>query len=82
MTHLDNLEACPLDRKAPFGITNVSQTQFSIARHSGAILAYGERYQYLPDTDELIRADVLKWKQQRDRQARRLTPVLHPDFFS
>lgn len=61
-THLDDLAGCPLHRRTPFGITNVTQTQFSIARFYGAPELNGEPYTYLPDTDELIRDDVLCWK--------------------
>jgi hypothetical protein len=59
---LADLDACPLHRKSPFGITNVMQTQFSIARYYGGINFNGSMYIYYPDTDELIREDVMKWK--------------------
>ena len=59
---LVGLEACPLPRKTPFGMTNVTMTQFSIAQYYGACSFNGERYTYLPDTDELIRDDVLRWR--------------------
>jgi hypothetical protein len=59
---LDDLDACPLHRKTPFGVTNVSMTQLSIARYYGTINFNGYNYIYYPDTDELIREDVMKWK--------------------
>jgi hypothetical protein len=59
---LADLDTCPLHRKSPFGITNVTQTQFSIARYYGGINFNGSMYIYCPDTDELIRKDVMKWK--------------------
>jgi hypothetical protein len=59
---LDDLDTCPLHRKTPFGVTNVSMTQLSIARYYGAINFNGFKYIYYPDTDELIREDVMKWK--------------------
>jgi hypothetical protein len=59
---LSDLDACPLHRKTPFGVTNVSMTQLSIARYYGMINFNGYRYIYYPDTDELIREDVMKWK--------------------
>ena len=52
---------CPLHRKTVYGMTNVSQPQFSIARHDGGMTMNGESYTYLPATDELIRDDVRKW---------------------
>lgn len=66
---LDGLEACPLDDRTPFGIKNVSRTQFSVARHYGGCTFNGASYTYIPTTDELIRDDVLKWKMKRKRKA-------------
>jgi hypothetical protein len=68
MSDLTGLENCPLDRKTPFGMTGVSKTQLSIARHFGGITYQGASYVYNPVTDELIRADVLKWKRQQERK--------------
>jgi len=64
---LTGLEDCPLHRKTPFGITNVSQTQLSIARHYGGIKYNGDEYTYVPPSDELIRNDVLKWKKKNEK---------------
>lgn len=68
MTFLDGLEDCPLSRATPFGMTDVSKTQFSIARHYGGITYNGAKYTYIPTTDELIRDDVLKWKKKNERR--------------
>ena len=62
---LTDLDDCPLHRKTPFGIANVTRSQFSIARYYGGINFNGARYIYYPDTDELIREDVMKWKAKR-----------------
>ena len=64
---LSGLESCPLHRRTPFGMTNVSMTQFSIARHSMGCTLNGDHYIYVPKTDELIRADVLKWKKKHEK---------------
>jgi len=64
---LSGLENCPLHRRTPFGMTNVSMTQFSIARHSMGCTLNGDHYIYVPQTDELIRADVLKWKKKHEK---------------
>lgn len=69
-SELLGVEACGLHRATPYGITNVSVTQFSIARHYGGIKFNGEEYTYLPHTDELIRNDVLKWKRKQKRAAK------------
>ena len=37
-------------------------TPFSIARFYGGIKYNGESFTYLPDTDELIRDDALRWR--------------------
>ena len=68
-TQLDGLDDCPLHKRTPFGVRNVSQTQFSIARYSGGCTLNGDRYIYLPQTDELIRADVLRWKKKARKNA-------------
>lgn len=50
-----------LDRSAPYVIQNVTQTQFSVARHYGTCRFNGHLYTFFPATDELIRDDVLKF---------------------
>jgi hypothetical protein len=45
----------------------VSMTQFSIARYSMGCTLNGDHYVYVPKTDELIRADVLKWKKKHEK---------------
>lgn len=56
-----DLNRSNLDRSTPFAISGVSQTQLSIARHYGGCKFKGQGYKYYPDTDELIREDVVKW---------------------
>ena len=69
---LFGVDECGLHQRTPYGMTNVSMTQFSVARHYGGIIFNGERYTYLPRTDELIRDDVLKWKHKQE--SKRKTP--------
>ena len=64
---LSGLENCPLHRRTLFGMTNVSMTQFSIARYSMGCTLNGDHYIYVPPTDELIRADVIKWKKKHEK---------------
>ena len=64
------VEACGLHRRTPYGMTNVSMTQLSIARHYGGCRFQGEDYIYLPTTDELIRHDVLRWQRKQKRAAK------------
>ena len=67
---LEGIENCQLHTRTPYGMTNISMTQLSIARYYGGIKYNGESYTYLPLTDELIRDDVLKWKRKTDKAAR------------
>jgi hypothetical protein len=57
---IDDLQASDLSRGTPFAIQGVSNTQLSIARHYGCCTFQHQRYTYFPDSDELIRDDVLK----------------------
>lgn len=71
---LDNLGACDLHKRTPYGMKGVSSTQLSIARHYGGIIFQGEGYTYNPIADELIRNDVLKWKmglEKKEKKARK-----------
>lgn len=59
------LEQCPLHRRSPFLIRSVSSSYFSVARHYGGCKIQNEAYTYKPETDELIRNDVLQWIQKQ-----------------
>lgn len=61
-----------LPRDTPYCIQNVTQTQFSVARHYGSCKFNGHLYTYFPATDELIRGDVLKFVTKM-RKSKRLT---------
>ena len=58
-----------MHKRTPYGMTRVRMTQFSIARFYGGCMYNGDHYVYLPDTDELIRDDVLKWQQKQKKKA-------------
>ncbi len=68
MISLADITDCPLDRSTPFGVRGVSNSQFSIARYYGGVTFNGQRYTYLPETDELIRDDVLRWLTSKKRK--------------
>lgn len=51
----------------PERITNVSQTQLSIARHYGGCKFNGANYHYDAASDTLIRMDIWKTEQARDK---------------
>jgi len=57
---VDDLQASDLSRDTPFAIQGVSNTQLSIARHYGGLTFQNQAYTYFPNTDELIRDDLLK----------------------
>jgi len=62
VAELEALRTSGLTRESPYAIAGVSQSQFSVARLYGGCTAYGGvRYVYVPPTDELIRADVIKF---------------------
>jgi hypothetical protein len=62
----EELEAIQgLPQSSPYLIRGVIHTQFSIARHYGGVTYAGQPYTYIPLTDELIRADVLRFIQRR-----------------
>lgn len=60
-----------LPKVAPYAITGVTGSQFSLARHSIGCTAYGHQYHYNPTTDELIRADVLRLVEATRRTAQK-----------
>jgi len=73
-SELSGLDECPLHKRTPFGISNVSMTQLSIARHYGGIKYNGDSYMYFPITDELVRDDVLKWKRNEEKKTTTTKP--------
>ena len=70
-SYLSNVGDCGLHRRTPYGMTNISMTQLSIAKYYGGCTFQNERYTYVPDTDELIRNDVLRWKKTQERKAKK-----------
>ncbi len=72
-THIpDGLMESNLPKDSPFGIRGVSETQLSVARFFGVIRFCGRHYTYFPDTDELVRDDVLRWDAERQLKAQDL----------
>lgn len=64
------LQLTDLITDTPFAICNISTGMFSVARHYGAMKFQGQCYTYIPQHDECIRNDVLKWlTKHRKRQA-------------
>ena len=64
----------------PEKITNVMQSQFSIARYSGGCIYNGKYYVYDPEQDMLIRDDVFK-KEKSDRKRSIKKIESERDFF-
>jgi len=58
-----------LDRKTPYIIQGVSRGQLSPCRHYGGCVFNGAHYSYVPPTDELVRADVVKALSREDKAA-------------
>ena len=55
-------EPCPLHKGSAHVIKNVSKTALVHAIKHSTIMINRERYTYLPDSDELVRDDVLAWR--------------------
>lgn len=70
-----------LPRATAYLIRGVSTSQFSVARHYGGAVFNGARYFYIPETNELIRADVLKFIQARRRVTAKRKPAPTPSPF-
>jgi len=69
-TEIDALNSSALPRRTTFLIQHVSSSMFSVARHYGGATVDGASYLYLPLTDELIRADVVKWLAKHRKAAK------------
>jgi hypothetical protein len=65
---IQSVNASKLPADTPFLICGVSMSYFSIARHYGGCKVQGRTYTYLPDSDELIRDDVLKFVKKLRKQ--------------
>ena len=65
---IDALQSSGLHRKNPYLISGVCNTQLSIARHYGGLVFRGDSYQYIQESDELIRNDVLRWLENRRKE--------------
>ena len=85
---LDQIVAMPWFQTLPqdecIGWTNVSQTQLSIARHSGGCTVNGKHYTYNPVADELVRSDILKraakWQRETKRAAAQANKAKQADL--
>lgn len=79
------LQTTKLSRKTPFLVRGVMNTQLSIARFSGGINYNGDYFGYVPDTDELIRGDVMetlmKRREKNKRAAERKEAAAQGDMF-
>ena len=67
-SYLIGVENCGLHKRTPYGMTNVSMSQFSISRYYGSCKFNGDLYTYIPSTDELVRNDVLKWMNRKEKK--------------
>lgn len=57
-----------LHQRAPYAITGISRSIFSIARHYGGLTFKDCRYTYMPEHDECVRDDVLKMVEKRRKK--------------
>lgn len=71
---VERLQTSGLKTDAYFAIRGASHGMFSVARHYGGMTFNGYDYTYDPNTDELIRDDVLKlvmkWRREAAKTAK------------
>lgn len=77
--HAAAIAAAALHRRTPFAIWPCQGTHFSIARHTGMIKFQNDVFVYFPNTDELVRDDVLK--AIRDSQKQKTAKEVEPTLF-
>ena len=72
----DELQAAQvLHKDAPYAISGVSGSMFSLARYTGGIRVSGSDYTYLPVHDECVRDDVLKMVKKMRKAKKTVAPV-------
>lgn len=64
------------------GWRDISFTQLSIARHYGGTRVNGVHYVYIPESDELVREDVLAMVMKRRADALKKTAPSQPDLLA
>lgn len=64
------------------GWRDVKDTQLSIARHYGGTNVNGVHYTYIPESDELVRDDVLKMVMKARADALRRKPAEQGDLLA
>lgn len=72
-SEVEALQSSGLHRDTYYAVRHVTDTIFSVARFYGAATIQGEPFTYFPDTDELIRDDVLKFVTQLRKRKRKRT---------
>lgn len=86
---LEVLKTLQDELKEQFGATTtiahakISQSIFSLARHSYGCNLNGHFFAYNPTDDSLIRADVIKWasKLLKEREKNQPKPEPQPELF-
>jgi len=66
-----------LHQRAPYAVTGISSSIFSLARHGGMTYE-GCRYTYIPEHDECVRDDVLAMVRRMRRKAKPVQPKEPP----
>jgi hypothetical protein len=55
--------------REPLAYADISNTQLSVFRHYGGGSVNGHAFYYVPETDELLRHDVIKWIERQRSDA-------------
>jgi len=71
---VEALKAIGLGDQTGIVYPHVSETQFSVARHYGSANVNGQKYDYLPAFDWLVRADAhrdaVEWAKAQAKEAK------------
>jgi hypothetical protein len=79
--YINLLQESQLSKETPFLIQNVSHGMFSIARHYGGAKVQGQSYTYIPNSDELVRDDVLKFLKKSKKKPTSKNKASEPSLF-
>ena len=71
-----------LPQSTPYVIQGVSLGFFSIARRYGGMTIQGDRYSYMPTTDECVRNDVVRFVKKLRRKPKGMQPAANSETFS
>ena len=67
-THIPDIQHCNISGKDPYIIYDVTNSDYSLATIHKRVRIGKSIYHYMPDTNELIRRDVIVWQAKRNNR--------------